>query len=60
MCFHKSQSSYNTLLFPLKRRTALHHAHFVALAQATGLAAFTPVLVDGALIGGGADVVIVT
>lgn len=40
--------------------TALHHAHFVAFAQAAGLAAFASVLVDGALVGGGADVVVVS
>lgn len=40
--------------------TALHHAHFVAFTQAAGLAAFTSVLVDSALICGGADVVIVS
>lgn len=40
--------------------TALHHAHFIAFTQAAGLAAFASVLVNSALISGGADVVIVS
>lgn len=40
--------------------TALHHPHFIAFAQAAGLAAFTAVLVYGALIGGWTYVIIVT
>ena len=40
--------------------TSFHHAHFVALAQAAGLAALPAVAVYGALVGGGAHVVVVT
>lgn len=40
--------------------TTLHHPHFVAFTQAAGLAAFTSILVDSALICGRADVVVVS
>lgn len=38
--------------------TALAHAHFVALAKATRLAALAAVLVDSALVGCRADVIV--
>lgn len=40
--------------------TALHHAHFVTLAQPAGLTALSPVLVDGALVCSWTHVVIVS
>lgn len=40
--------------------TALVHADFVALAKATRLAALAAVLVDGALVGRRADVIILS
>lgn len=40
--------------------TALHHPHFITFAQAAGLAAFTAVLVNGALIRGWTYVIVVT
>lgn len=43
-----------------KRITTFHHSNFITFSEAAGLAAFAAVLVDGALVGGGADVVIVS
>lgn len=40
--------------------TTLDHPYFVALAKAAGLAAFAPVLVYGALVGGWADVIVMS
>lgn len=40
--------------------TALAHAHFMALAKATRLAALAAVLVDGALVGRWTDVVVLS
>ena len=37
--------------------TTLGHANFIALAETASLAALAAILVDGALVGGGADVV---
>jgi len=43
-----------------QRPTTFHHSNFITLPESAGLAAFAAVLVDGALVGGRADVVIVS
>lgn len=40
--------------------TTLHHARFIALAESTGLAALATALVNGALVGGWTNIVIVS
>ncbi len=43
-----------------KSPTTFHHSNFITFSQTAGLAAFAAVLVDGALVRGRADVVIVS